>query len=106
MESIVKRKTYTEEQKENRGIARKGITHLEKHKGENLSCRVISAEELLESCKLGKPIKGLAISTGFEYVDLLMKEGLVKEADNVLRVMKSPTTRIHSDTITSVRLIE
>ncbi|MFW9920388.1 MAG: hypothetical protein ACFFED_12370, partial [Candidatus Thorarchaeota archaeon] len=106
LEAISKRKTFTEEQKENRGIARKGITHLEKHRGENLTSRLVSAEELLESCKQGKPIKGIAISSGFEFVEMLMKEGLVKEADNVLRVMKSPTTRLHSDTITSVRLIE
>lgn len=106
LEGVSKRKTYTEEQKENRGIARKGISHLEKHRGENITCKLVSAEDLLQSCKQGNPIKGLAISSGFEFVDMLMKEGLEKEADNVLRVMKSPTTRLHSDTITSFRLIE
>ncbi len=106
LENIAKRKTYTEEQKENRGIARKGIMHLDKHRGENLTCRLISASELLESCKVGKPFRGLAISTGFEFVDMLVEQGLEKEADNVMRVMKSPTNRLHSDTITSVRLIE
>ncbi len=106
LENISKRKTYTEEQRENRGISRKGITHLQKHMGENLSCRHLTAEEILESCKQGKPLKGLAISTGFEYVEMLKNEGLHREADNVLRVMKLPTNKLHSDTVTSVRLIE
>ncbi|MHA1907944.1 MAG: hypothetical protein ACW98Y_11660 [Candidatus Thorarchaeota archaeon] len=105
LENIAKRKTYTEEQRENRGIARKGTTHLQKHQGENLTCKHITAEEILESCKKGKPVKGLAISTGFEFVEMLQAAGLHKHADNVLRVMKSPTAKLHSDTVTSVRLI-
>ncbi|MCK5151922.1 MAG: hypothetical protein KAQ65_08775 [Candidatus Thorarchaeota archaeon] len=105
LENITKRKTFTEEQRENRGIARKGITHLQKHIGENLSCKHVTAEEILESCKKGKPVKGLAISAGFEFVELLQGAGLHKHADNVLRVMKSPTGKLHSDTVTSVRLI-
>ncbi|MFW9851012.1 MAG: hypothetical protein ACFFF4_17940 [Candidatus Thorarchaeota archaeon] len=105
LENISKRKTYTEEQRENRGIARKGITHLQKHQGENLTCKLVTAEEILESCKEGKPVKGLAISTGFEYVEMLQNAGLSRHADNVLRVMKSPTAKLHSDTVTSVRLI-
>ncbi|MDF1539467.1 MAG: hypothetical protein P1Q69_11255 [Candidatus Thorarchaeota archaeon] len=106
LENISKRKSYTEEQRENRGISRKGITHLQKHLGENLSCKHLTAEEILESCKQGKPLKGLAISTGFEFVDMLRNEGLDKEAENVLRVMKLPTNKLHSDTVPSVRLIE
>jgi len=106
LENIAKMKTYTEEQRENRGIARKGIGHLQKHVGENLSCKHLKAEEILQSCKQGKPLKGLAISTGFEFVEMLKNEGLHKDADNVLRVMKLPTTKLHSDTVTSVRLIE
>lgn len=106
LERISKRRAYTEEQRENRGIARKGITHLEKHRDENFSCDLITAEQLLDSCRNGKPLKGVAISTGFEYVDMLREQGLEKEADSVLRVMKSPTSRIHSDTVTSVRLLE
>jgi hypothetical protein len=106
LERIAKRRAYTEEQRENRGIARKGITHLEKHRSEDFSCDLITAEQLLESCRKGTPIKGVAISTGFEYVDLLREQGLEGKADSVLRVMKSPTSRLHSDTITSVRLLE
>jgi hypothetical protein len=105
LENISKRKTYTEEQRENRGIARKGMTHLQKQQGENLTCKLVTADEILESCKKGKPVKGLAISTGFEFVDMLRAAGMDKHADNVLRVMKSPTEKLHSDTVTSVRLI-
>jgi hypothetical protein len=103
---IYKRPAYTSEQKENRGIARKGITHLEKQKDSDLKCRIWSAEELIESMKIGKPVKGLIITTGLEFVSLLKSVGLVEEADNVLRVMKLPTTSLHSDRVTSVRLIE
>jgi hypothetical protein len=103
---IYKRRAYTSEQKENRGIARKGITHLEKHKDLDLRCKIWSAEELIDSMKIGKPLKGLIITTGFEFVSLLKSAGLVEEADNVLRVMKLPTTSLHSDRVTSVRLIE
>jgi hypothetical protein len=106
LERIAKRRAYTEEQRENRGIARKGITHLEKHRSEDFSCDLITADQLLESCRKGTPIRGVAISTGFEYVDLLREQGLAEKADSVLRVMKSPTSRLHSDTITSVRLLE
>ncbi len=103
---IARRRAYTNEQKENRGIARKGISHLEKHKGEKLSCRLLSADEIIESCQNGKPKEGLAITNGMEYVDLLRKNGLQEHADNVLQIMKSPADLLHSDTITSVRLIE
>ena len=103
---IYKRRAYTNEQRENRGIARKGISHLEKQSDLNIRCRLWSAEELLESMKAGKPVKGLIITTGFEFVDLLRKNGLADEADNVLRVMKLPTSSLHSDKVTSVRLIE
>ncbi len=105
LENIAKRKTYTEEHRENRGIARKGITHLQKHIGDNLTCKLVTAEEILESCKKGKPVKGLAISAGFEFVEMLQDAGLHNHADNVLRVMKSPTGKLHSETVTSVRLI-
>ena len=103
---IYKRRAYTSEQKENRGIARKGITHLEKHKDLDMRCRIWTADELIESMKIGKPVKGLIITTGFEFVSLLKNVGLVEEADNVLRVMKLPTASLHSDKVTSVRLIE
>ena len=102
---IYKRRAYTSEQRENRGIARKGISHLEKHQDLDMKCRMWSAEELLESMREGKPLKGLIISTGFEFIELLKKAGLEEDADNVLRVMKLPTTSLHSDTVTSVRLI-
>lgn len=103
---IYRRRAYTSEQKENRGIARKGISHLEKQIDLDMRCRLWSAEELLESMKDGKPVKGLIITTGFEFVDLLRNAGLNEEADNVLRVMKLPTSSLHSDKVTSVRLIE
>ncbi len=106
LQQIAKRKAYTTEQRENRGIARKGITHLEKHKNDRLRCQLISSTDLVESCKKGRPLKGLAITTGFEYVELLKAEGLHREADNVLRVMKFPTHSLHSDSVTSIRLIE
>jgi hypothetical protein len=102
---IYKRRAFTSEQKENRGIARKGISHLEKHQDLDMKCRMWSAEELLQSMREGKPLKGLIISTGFEFIELLKEAGLDEDADNVLRVMKLPTTSLHSDTVTSVRLI-
>ncbi len=105
LERITKRKGYTGEQKENRGIARKGITHLEKLRGSNLKCKLISAKELLDSCREGKPRKALAITTGMEFVEMLREVGFESHADNVLRIMKTPTNLLHSDTVTSVRLI-
>jgi hypothetical protein len=102
---IYKRRAFTSEQRENRGIARKGMSHLEKHKNLDLKCRLWSANELLESMRAGKPLKGLIISNGFEFIDLLKEAGLEEDADNVLRVMKLPTTSLHSDKVTSVRLI-
>ena len=105
LERITKRPAYTEEQRENRGIARKGIKHLKKQIDLDLRCKHISAEELIESCKSGKPDKGLAITTGFEFIDLLKKEQLTEQANDVLRVMKTPAKMLHSDRVTSVRLI-
>jgi hypothetical protein len=102
---IIKRQTYTEEQKENRGIARKGIKHLRKQGDLDVRCKLISAKEIIDSCTTGKPEKGLAITTGFEFIDLLKKEQLNDEANDVLRVMKTPAKMLHSDTVTSVRLI-
>ncbi len=106
LDDISKRKIYTSEQRENKGIARKGLMHLEKHREDNLSCKHVTAQEILESCKKGKPVKGLAITTGLEFVDLLREHGLNTEADSVLRIMKSPTDLLHSDTVESVRLID
>jgi hypothetical protein len=106
LKRIYKRRTYTNEQRENRGIARKGISHLEKQSDLDMKSKLWSAEELLESMKEGKPVKGLVITTGFEFIELLKNAGLNEEADNVLRVMKLPTSSLHSDTVTSVRLIE
>jgi len=103
---IAKRKGFTPEQRENKGIARKGIVHLSKHEGEAITCPLVSAKDLLESCKSGKPVKGLAISTGLEMVRMIKEQGLEEEADNLLRVMKSPTDVLHSDKVTSFRLIE
>ena len=103
---MYRRKAYTTEQKENRGIAKKGISHLEKHKDLQLKCKLYSADELLESMNNGKPLKGVIITTGLEFVEMLKKAGLHQEADNVLRVMKLPAGSLHSDTVTSVRLIE
>ena len=102
---IIKRQAYTEEQKENRGIARKGIKHLKKQSDLDVRCKIISAKEIIESCTVGKPEKGLAITTGFEFIDLLKEVQLNNEANDVLRVMKTPTKMLHSDTVTSVRLI-
>lgn len=103
---IYRRRTYTSEQRENRGIARKGISHLEKQIDLDMKCRLWSVEELLESMKAGKPARGLIITTGFEFIELLKSAGLEEHADNVLRVMKLPTSQLHSDKVTSVRLIE
>jgi hypothetical protein len=105
LRSIAKRRVYTSEQKENKGIARKGISHLQKHVDDGLRCKVVSATDLLESCKVGKPLKGLAVTTGLDFVDMLRDVGMDKHADNVLRVMKTPARLISSDTVTSVRLI-
>jgi len=106
LKRIYKRRAYTNEQRENRGIAKKGISHLEKQSDLNMKSKLWSAEELLESMKEGKPVKGLVITTGFEFIELLKSAGLYEEADNVLRVMKLPTSILHSDKVTSVRLIE
>ncbi len=106
LKRIYRRRAYTSEQRENRGIARKGISHLEKQSELDMKCKLWSAEELLESMKSGKPVKGLIITTGFEFIELLKNAGLDEDADNVLRVMKLPTTSLHSDKVTSVRLIE
>lgn len=106
LKRIYRRRAYTSEQKENRGIARKGISHLEKQQDLDMRCKLWSVEELLESMKANKPVKGLIITTGFEFIELLKAAGLNEEADNVLRVMKLPTASLHSDKVTSVRLIE
>jgi hypothetical protein len=105
LKTMYKRKAYTTEQKENRGIAKKGISHLEKQKDLQLKCKLFSAEELLESMHNNKPLKGVIITTGLEFVDMLKEAGLHQHADNVLRVMKLPAGSLHSDTVTSVRLI-
>ncbi|MHA1137351.1 MAG: hypothetical protein ACTSSE_12780 [Candidatus Thorarchaeota archaeon] len=105
LKAMYKRKAYTTEQKENRGIAKKGISHLEKHRDLQLKCKLFSAEELLDSMRKNKPLKGVIITTGFEFVDMLKEAGLHQHADNVLRVMKLPAGSLHSDTVTSVRLI-
>ncbi len=105
LRNISKRRVYTTEQKENKGIARKGISHLQKHVDDGLRCKVFSAAELLDSCKAGKPLKGLAVTTGLDFVDMLCDVGMEKHADNVLRIMKTPARSIYSDTVTSVRLI-
>jgi hypothetical protein len=103
---LAKRPIYTNEQRENRGIARKGLKHLEKQSDSKLVCALISAEDLIESCKKNKPLKGLAVSTGFEFSDILRNEGFIEEADDVLRIMKTPTHSLTSDKVTAVRLIE
>ncbi|MHA2140808.1 MAG: hypothetical protein ACXADC_16495 [Candidatus Thorarchaeota archaeon] len=105
LRNIAKRRVYTTEQKENKGIARKGISHLQKHIGNGLRCKVVSAADLLESCKAGKPLKGLAVTTGLDFVDMLCDAGMDKHANNVLRIMKTPARSIYSDSVTSVRLI-
>ncbi|MBE0527534.1 MAG: hypothetical protein IH631_11375, partial [Candidatus Thorarchaeota archaeon] len=105
LKTLYRRKAYTTEQKENRGIAKKGISHLEKQKDLQLKCKLFSAEELFESMQNNKPHKGVIITTGFEFVDMLNEAGLHQEADNVLRVMKLPAASLYSDSVTSVRLI-
>ena len=106
LKSVYKRKAYTIEQRENRGIARKGIAHLQKHDDLNLRCEIHNARELIESMQKGSPLKGVIITNGFEFIDMLREAGLDDHADNVLRVMKSPANLLHSDTVTSMRLIE
>ncbi|MHA2213000.1 MAG: hypothetical protein ACW992_07560, partial [Candidatus Thorarchaeota archaeon] len=96
LRKITKRKPYTGEQKENRGIARKGITHLEKQRDLKISCKLFSADELLESCRKGAPMKGLSITTGMEFIEMLMTAGFEREAENVLRIMKMPARSLHS----------
>ncbi|MGV9168570.1 MAG: hypothetical protein ACOC38_01370 [Promethearchaeia archaeon] len=102
---ISRKRTYTQEQREKRGIALKGIRHLKKQKGCNLKCRLISAEELIESCQEDDPIKGVAITTGLELKEMLKNVGLNEAANDVLRVMKLPAQLLHSDKVTSMRLI-
>jgi hypothetical protein len=102
---IYRRRAYTSEQRENRGIAKKGISHLEKQSDLDLNCGLHTVQELLESMQNGKPIKGVIVTTGFEFVDMLKEAGLEQDAEAVLRVMKLPTIALHSDTVTSVRLI-
>ncbi|MBN2230641.1 MAG: hypothetical protein JW779_13715 [Candidatus Thorarchaeota archaeon] len=105
LKSMYRRRAYTSEQRENRGIAKKGISHLEKQKDLDLKCRLYTVDELLESMRNGRPVKGLIITTGFEFVDMLKEADLGDKAENVLKVMKLPTSTLHSDTVTSVRLI-
>ncbi|TFG31048.1 hypothetical protein EU527_13455 [Candidatus Thorarchaeota archaeon] len=105
LKAMYKRKAYTNEQKENRGIARKGITHLEKQNDLELKTKMYTADELIESMKNGRPVKGIIITTGFEFIEMLRDVGLYDEAENVLRVMKLPTSSLHSDSVTSIRLI-
>jgi hypothetical protein len=50
-------------------------------------------------------MKGLAITSGLEFVELLKREKLTQEANDVLRIMKTPAKMLHSDRVTSVRLI-
>ncbi len=103
---MVSRKTYTDEQRESRGIAKKGIVHLEKHRDMDIRCAIVSAEELVESCRRGRPLRAVAVTTGLEFVDMLMAAGLRREAEDVLQVMKVPAVRLSSDTVTSLRLID
>lgn len=105
LKTISRRRAYTEEQKENRGISMKGIKHLEKNKDLGLKCKLISAQDLLKSCHEGQPLRGLAITTGMEFIEMLKEAGLHEHAENVLQVMKVPTYALHSDSVTSVRLI-
>jgi len=102
---ISRKRTYTQEQREKRGIALKGTRHLKKQKGIHLKTKLVSAERLIESCQKGEPIKGVAITTGLEMKEMLDKEGLDAAANDVLRVMKLPAQLLHSDKVTSLRLI-
>jgi hypothetical protein len=105
LKAIYRRRAYTSEQRENRGIAKKGISHLEKQNDLDLKCGLYTVEELIESMQKGKPVRGVIVTTGFEFVNMLKEAGLDEDADAVLRVMKLPTIALHSDTVTSVRLI-
>ncbi|RDE15469.1 MAG: hypothetical protein C4K48_03870 [Candidatus Thorarchaeota archaeon] len=105
LKTINKRRAYTSEQKENRAIAKKGMSHLEKHTDLDLKCKLFTVQELLESMRNGKPVKGVIVTTGFEFVDMLKEAGLEQEAEGVLRVMKLPTISLHSDRVPSVHLI-
>ncbi|MEM2142751.1 MAG: hypothetical protein QXS20_10160 [Candidatus Thorarchaeota archaeon] len=106
LRAVAKRKVFTAEQMESRAIAKKGIAHLSKHGSKVLSCRLISADELLKSCHEGSPIKGLAVTTGLELAQIIRRAGLEREADNIIRIMKTSTDSIHSDTVTSTHLVE
>jgi glycosyltransferase involved in cell wall biosynthesis len=105
LRAVYRRRAYTSEQRENRGIAKKGISHLEKHSDLSLKCGLYTVQELLESMRVGKPVKGVIVTTGFEFVEMLKEAGLEEDAEAVLRVMKLPTIALHSETVTSVRLI-
>jgi hypothetical protein len=105
LERITKRKTFTDEQREIRGIAKKGLLQLEKVRGLSLQCDLISADDMIASCRQGNPIKALAITTGLELAEMLDKEGLGEQATQIRRVMKVPTDLLHSDSVTSLRLL-
>ncbi|RDE11668.1 MAG: hypothetical protein C4K47_09570 [Candidatus Thorarchaeota archaeon] len=105
LERIVKRKAFTDEQREIRGIAKKGLIQLEKARGISLQCMVVPADDMIRSCREGKPIKGLTITTGLEFAEMLEKTGLADEATQVTRIMKLPTDLLHSDSVTSLRLV-
>lgn len=105
LERIAKRKTFTDEQREIRGIAKKGIWQLQKVHGMNLQTDLVSADEMVRSCHEGKPLKALVITTGLEFAEMLEKEGLMDEAVQVRRIMKLPTSMLHSDLVTSLRLV-
>lgn len=105
LERITKRKTFTDEQREIRGIAKKGLLQLEKVRGISLRCDLVSADDMIASCRQGTPIKALAITTGLELAEMLDKEGLGEQATQIRRVMKVPTDLLHSDSVTSLRLL-
>jgi len=105
LERIAKRKAFTDEQREIRGIAKKGLWQLQKVHELNLECDLVSAEDMVRSCREGKPIKALAITTGLEFAEMLEKTGLMEEATQVRRIMKLPTDLLHSDSVTSLRLL-
>ncbi len=103
---ILQRKATTKDQKEIRGIAIKGVKQLEKHKNDKYKIKYIPLEELLESIKTGKLQKGLTITTGMEFIELLERYGLYKEAENILMIMKTPNEKLYYPGLISTKLID
>ncbi len=103
---ILQRRPETKDQKELRGIVVKGLKHLEKHKNDLIKVRNIPLEALLDSIKNGIPEKGLTITTGMKFIELLREHGLHEDAEKVLMIMKTPNEKIEAPGLISTKLID